>query len=138
MKTKPMDITISSEETIQIELNVLNEEYHQKLHKIPLGSSLTEYEENCKVLKPLVDKINKLSQQLRLIKTPTFKPLPDYGNVMSLTEFIKCVKSGGFIDYDGFGNYVKDGMITNIEIYPSDVAAGTVRKDFNTIIWFNR
>jgi hypothetical protein len=64
--------------------------------------------------------------------------LPDYGDVMTLEHFIENVKDGGFIDYDGFGNYVKDGKMSNIEIYPSDVKHNMIRKDFDTIIWFNR
>jgi len=64
--------------------------------------------------------------------------LPTYGDVMPLTEFIENVECGGFIDYDGSGNYVKDGKMSNITIYPSDVKHNMVRKDFDTIIWFNR
>jgi hypothetical protein len=129
---------MKTEETIQIELDNLSDEYDRKLSKIPLGLSLAEYQENCEKLKPLLNKINHLSQQLRLIKKPEFNKLADYGDVMSLKEFIECVESGGFIDYDGFGRYVKDSMESNIRIYPSDVKSGNVRKDFDTIIWYNR
>jgi len=57
---------------------------------------------------------------------------------MPLDKFIDFVKEGGFIDYDGFGNYVKNNEISDIEIYPSDLKYHSIRKDFDTIIWFNR
>ena len=57
---------------------------------------------------------------------------------ISLKDFIECVKCGGFINYDGYGKYVKNGMETDIEIYPSDVKNKNVRKEFDKIIWFNR
>ena len=34
--------------------------------------------------------------------------------------------------------FVENDMMTNIEIYPSDVKKGNIRKEFNKIIWFNR
>lgn len=84
-------------------------------------------------------KIATLDRERRLIM-----PVIMAGNVgsddhvMSLTDFIDTCKSGGFIDYDGFGRYVKDGKTSNIEIYPSDVEYLSLRTDFDTIVWYNR
>ena len=89
-------------------------------------------------LKPFNQKHNILDRELRYITDYDLGELPTYGDVMALSEFIECVKCGGFIDYDGSGNYVKDGKMSNITIYPSDVKHNMVRKDFDTIIWFNR
>ena len=82
--------------------------------------------------------LNKIERKIRLIRPYELSELPKYGDLMPLEDFISCVKMGGFIDYDGFGNYVKDGMISDIEIIPSDVLNNSVRTDFNEIIWFNR
>lgn len=87
---------------------------------------------------PYTKKINALDRERRLIMPAVISGDVDNGDVMSLKEFISCCKSGGFIDYDGFGYYVKDGKEYNIEIYPSDVKHNTIRKDFDTIVWFNR
>jgi hypothetical protein len=46
-------------------------------------------------------------------------------------------KCDGFIDDDGSGNYMKDGLVSDISIYPSDIESGLI-KDFDSIIWFNR
>ena len=74
----------------------------------------------------------------RQLKSYILFDLPEYGTVMSLKDFIDNVNDGGFIDYDGHGRYVKDKKMTDIMIYPSDVKSGYIRKNFDTIIWFNR
>ena len=82
--------------------------------------------------------VAEASRKYRMVKTPIFSELPDYGDVMSLEDFIDNVNCGGFIDYDGSGNYVKDGKESDITIKPSDVKRGTIRTDFDTIVWYNR
>ncbi len=85
-----------------------------------------------------VNRINVLNREKRMIMIPEFEELSECGHVMPLKEFIKEVKAGGFIDYDGFGSYIKDNKASNIHIYPSDVDHNSIRKDFDTIIWFNK
>ena len=87
---------------------------------------------------PEINKLGELSREKRMIMPYKLSELSDFGDVMTLKEFIGCVKCEGFIDYDGFGYYVKDGQETNITILPSDVKHKAVRKEFDTIIWFNR
>ena len=57
---------------------------------------------------------------------------------MPIEHFIECVNSGGFIDYDGSGNYATATQMSNITITPSRVKAGMIRKDFTHVVWFNR
>jgi hypothetical protein len=83
-------------------------------------------------------RLAELSREERMIMPYELSELPKYGDVMSLKEFIECVKEGGFIDYDGYGHYVKDGKETNIIIHPSDIGYKAVRKEFDTIVWYNR
>lgn len=78
------------------------------------------------------------SRNYRLVQTPEFEEIPKYGDVMTLDDFIECCDGGGFIDYDGSGNYATEDHMTNISINPSDVDKGTIRKDFYKIVWFNR
>jgi len=92
----------------------------------------------CDFRQPELAQLSKLERELRFIKHYKLSTLSTFGNVMALEDFIGNCKSGGFIDYDGFGRYVKDGQETDIEIYPSDVKHNSVRKEFDTIIWFNR
>lgn len=59
-----------------------------------------------------------------------------FGDLMTVEEFKSCVKSGGFIDYDGSGNAVKDGMLDRRDIFPS--AVKTIPEDATHINWYNR
>ena len=67
-----------------------------------------------------------------------FEPLPNYGDHMTMKDFIKCCKSGGFIDYDGHGVYATETQRTNSLIFPSDVTSGKVDKEFTHVVWFNK
>jgi hypothetical protein len=87
---------------------------------------------------PHLEELIKLKLEYRLTKPYKLEPVPDYGDVMSLIDFIDCVKEGGFIDYDGYGRYIINNYMTDIEIYPTDVKNNYLRKEFDTIIWFNR
>jgi hypothetical protein len=82
--------------------------------------------------------IQNLERTIRMNKPYTLSKISDFGDRMSLEHFIDNVKCGGFIDYDGFGLYVKDGQETDIHIYPSDIMNNTIRNEFTEIIWFNR
>jgi hypothetical protein len=55
---------------------------------------------------------------------------------MSLESFIENCDGGGFIDDDGSG--IMKTVWLDISIYPSDIESGLIRKDFDSIIWFNR
>jgi hypothetical protein len=96
------------------------------------------YQKFLRHIEPERRRIAKLDREMRMIMPYELSELPDYGDVMSLEHFIECVDCGGFIDYDGYGHYVKDGKETNIEIYPSDVEYASIRLEFDTIIWYNR
>jgi hypothetical protein len=122
-------------EELEKELEVARTEYNEVFEGLPEELNYKEFQEH---LNPISNKIDEISRKLRLIREPQYSVLPSYGNVMALKNFVKNVKSGGFIDYDGSGNYVKGDKMSDITIYPSDVKNKSIRKDFDTIIWFNR
>jgi RNA polymerase-binding transcription factor DksA len=87
----------------------------------------------------LIKEQARLSRHLRLNRDPKMSKIDsDLGDRMSLEEFLKCVACGGFIDYDGYGHYVRGDQESDIAIYPSDVVNNAVRPDFTEIIWYNR
>ena len=96
------------------------------------------YNEYCEFFKKERDEISKLDRERRLIMIPALSELDNNGHVMTIKNFIATVKMGGFVDYDGFGRYVKDNQESDIEIYPSDVKYKSIRTDFDKIIWFNK
>jgi hypothetical protein len=124
-------------EQIEKEIESLEKQLSEKDQEFM--DTTNSYEAYSKKRAPYTEKIARLDRELRLLLTPEFKrSVEKHDDVMSLESFVECVNSGGFIDYDGFGNYVKDGKISNIEIYPSDVKHNSLRKDFDTIVWYNR
>jgi len=80
----------------------------------------------------------KLDRRIRLIRPYEVSDIPDYGDVMTLNEFKNACRNGLFIDYDGYGKYIDDDKMTDIDIYPSDIKAKSIRYELNKIIWFNR
>lgn len=80
----------------------------------------------------------KLNREYKLEKEYTLKSIPSYGDLFTMVEFIDCVKSGGFIDSDGCGNYATKDQMSDIEVKPSDIRSGVYRKDFTHVVWFNK
>ncbi len=66
------------------------------------------------------------------------EPIPEYGDLMTMKDFEECVESGGFIDYDGSGNYSDGKQMSNISVYPSDVIANNHDKTWGFVVWFNK
>ena len=66
------------------------------------------------------------------------KPIPDYGTLMTLTEFTEDCKLGCLINYDGYGYYSDGKTMTEILIRPSDVMSGRVNQKYTHVVWFNR
>lgn len=61
----------------------------------------------------------------------------DEDDVYTVEEFRERVHSGAFIDYDGFGEPVKDGKADpDINIYPSQLKS--IPADAMHIVWYNR
>jgi hypothetical protein len=96
------------------------------------------YEDWISQLEPEQSRIDELSRKMRLIQIPEFQEIPDYGDVMTLEDFVECCKDGGFIDYDGSGNYATEDKMTDIKVYPNDIITNMYRKDFPKVVWFNR
>jgi len=63
--------------------------------------------------------------------------IPDYGDYMTIGEFIDSCHSGAFTDSDGIGNYaIEYGMFNEI-IKPSDIFKEKVKTGFSHVVWFN-
>jgi hypothetical protein len=65
----------------------------------------------------------------------TLESLPDYGDHMTLENFLDCVKTGLFIDYDGHGCYATATQMTNKIIRPCD---REVDHSYSHVVWFNK
>jgi hypothetical protein len=66
-------------------------------------------------------------------------PMPDYGDLMTLEEFLVAVKAGGIGDDDGSAYLASTLGCTGIQVRPSDVLGGiTLGTKFSHIAWFNK
>lgn len=68
------------------------------------------------------------------------RPIPTYGDLMTIGDWIDAVHQGYFIDYDGVGSY-SDGefVYDNVRrVYPSDVIKNRILTKFSHIVWYNR
>ena len=103
------------------------------------GSKYDTYDEYEIAIAPFQAKLRALDRELRMIlPCELIDKIDAADDVMTIKEFTNAVKSGIFIDTDGYGRYVKDNKKTNITILPSDVKYQAIRKDFNIIVWFNK
>lgn len=66
------------------------------------------------------------------------EPIPKYGDLMTLQEFIECCECGGFIDYDGSGNYSTATEMSDKEVVPSDITNGIIDYSYSHVVWFNK
>jgi hypothetical protein len=119
---------------IKKELDTVQEKIDEKFQNDPTDS----WDEYCDYMKPEWDRFNTLDREKRMLMTPKYHTLPEYGDVMSLKDFILAVKDGMFIDSDGHGNYCREDKESDISINPSDVRYDSIRDDFDTVIWFNK
>lgn len=80
-------------------------------------------------------------------KNSEVKFTQNYGDIMSLNEFVECCEDNSFIDYDGFANEIilGDKIIYNERFYPSDVLDYKSRllglqKELGDlkVVWYNR
>lgn len=81
----------------------------------------------------------KRSWDQKVSSVPSFKP-SQYGDLMTVEEWLDCVKTGGFIDYDGSGSLATKDGVCDIRIQPSDITA--LKLELPTwcthIVWYNR
>jgi hypothetical protein len=73
-------------------------------------------------------------------KPSSSEPHPKYGDLMTVEDWVACVESGGFIDYDGNGDLATATENFNVPIHPSDITRLKLKiPSWAThVIWFNR
>lgn len=70
---------------------------------------------------------------------PNLAPLPDYGDLMTLDEFISCVRLDLFTDDDGGGcYYATEAGMSYEEVSPSDIRCGIINNKWTHVVWFNK
>jgi hypothetical protein len=104
----------------------------------PGAERFFEIERRLDELRDPREEIARLWEERKDLLTILGRKWDGNGNMMKLGEWIDCVHTGGFIDYDGFGHYSDGKKIYDIPISPSNVARNTVLTSFTHVIWYNR
>ena len=122
------------------ELFDIMESKRSKVEQLPNEMFGTYWQRILDEIEPEQKELHELHKQRSLIKPPVLTPLPKKkeGHLYSLEEFIEMCNDGDFIDYDGFGRYATDKEESDIEVMPSYIKDGFIRKDFRHVIWYNR
>ena len=72
---------------------------------------------------------------------------PDEGDLMTVEEYLEAVECGAFIDYDGMGEAVRDGLAGEYPVCPEtgwpdwikpSQGVEAIPEDATHILWFNR
>lgn len=66
------------------------------------------------------------------------EPVPEYGDLLTVSEYLSMVNNGFFIDYDGFGHPYLNGMMDGELIISPSGGSFSIPFDATHIIWFNR
>lgn len=124
-------------ETLRKALDIAQDALNVKLNSYTFdeNGSFKGFQDHCE---PESSVVEKLSREYRFIKPFELEAHRGIGDLMTIEEFADCCHSGGFIDYDGSGNYATEDKESNISIYPSDIIADKYRKDFTHVVWYNK
>lgn len=69
----------------------------------------------------------------------TWEPLPDFGDLMPIKEFIRDCNDGSFMDYDGHGYLATKTEMSNLLIRPSFIKQIIEEwPGFPYVMWFNK
>lgn len=70
--------------------------------------------------------------------TTRMRPIPDYGEHMSLTFFVAECQSGFFMDSDGHGYYATQTEMTELPAIPSRICQGKILWKYSHVVWFGK
>jgi hypothetical protein len=122
-----------TKEELEKKMDELDDAIHELWDSVTDDESWKRYKES-----PLHTEYRKLSQQYRKIRDYKLEEkVPSYGDHMTLKKFVDSCLGGGFCNSDGFGNYATKEMMSDVEVYPSDIIAGVYRDDFDYVVWLN-
>ncbi len=67
-----------------------------------------------------------------------WKPLPDYGDLFTMKEFVRDCEKGYLTNYDGHGFLAASNQMSNIIVHPSTRHHYANDNRFTHVMWFNR
>lgn len=85
-----------------------------------------------------MDNANRVAHVEKKLDFTELYPLPDYGDLIELSEFVANCNDGLFSDYDGTGYYAIPGFHSKKYAIPSQITAGVIDSNWTHVAWFNR
>lgn len=119
---------------LEIIYDKLSDEYDKKI----LSDEYNSFQEAWNATEDLRYKLWEISSEMRLLKKPEFESIPEYGDHITLENFIYYCKNYTITSNDGCGYYATETEMTDISISPNDILRNKYRKDFTHVIWFNK
>ena len=139
MKKETLEELKTRKILLEEELEVFDEKWDKKRFAPDANEEDFTWDKFCKARSPYDNPLSIVDKEIRLIETNfTMGSHKDYGDLFLMKDWVDCCRRGGFIDYDGFGHYSTLTEESSFEVYPSDVKANKVRKDFTHVMWYNR
>ncbi len=66
------------------------------------------------------------------------KPIPNYGCVMTISEFVESVRNGSFTNDDGSGNYSNGMEMSDEHVDCKAIYKGRPIPGWAYVVWFNK
>lgn len=68
------------------------------------------------------------------------RPVDSDDDVYTIEEFLEACENDVFTDYDGMGEYAKDGQVYLSEpfVFPSVIGEDGPKPGFTHVIWYNK
>jgi hypothetical protein len=67
------------------------------------------------------------------------RPIPEYGDLMTVGDFLASCQCGLFIDYDGQRCLATETEMSSVTVYPSNIEDMLVEHpQYTHVVWFNR
>ncbi len=80
----------------------------------------------------------EILRQVQKLQPVELEDIPEYGDKMSVEDFVEACYDGAFTDDDGTGYYATEDKMTRIVVNPSNISMETFDDRWSHVVWFNK
>jgi len=80
----------------------------------------------------------EFTRQVQKLQPVKLEDISEYGDKMTISEFIEAAYEGAFSDDDGIGYYATEDKMTRIVASPSSLSMGIFDDRWSHVVWFNK
>ena len=116
-------------------MNKINYSDLDKWNDWDVGCVLNAYAKEIKNAASYAEEEEIIKRYIKLVKLQVI----NYGHVMEIEAFAKCVENGDFIPYDGIGYYMNSlGEETRCQVPFKSAEIRSRAEDFPYVVWYNK